>query len=109
MPRHPLVLAVVLVLATWARSLRAQASSDCEAARVRQELDGRYAQLADANRRKDLDSLLALRARDYVADLPDGTQSNYSAGRELLACSVRAGAENREPQQYNSKAESQRR
>jgi hypothetical protein len=43
------------------------------------ELDARYAQLADANRRKDLDALLALRARDYVADLPDGTQSNYEA------------------------------
>jgi len=79
MPRHLPVLAVVLVLATSARTLRAQVPSDCEAARVRQELDVRYAQSADANRRKDLDALLALRARDYVADLPDGTHSNYEA------------------------------
>jgi ketosteroid isomerase-like protein len=76
---HLLVLAVVLMLTTWARPLREQASSDCETARVRQELDERYAQLADANRRKDLDALFALRARDYVADLPDGTQLNYDA------------------------------
>lgn len=77
MPKQLPLLAVVLVLATSARSLHAQAPTDCEAARVREELNARYAQLADANKRKDLDALLALRARDYVADLPDGTQSNY--------------------------------
>ena len=39
MPKQLPLLAVVLVLATSARSLHAQAPTDCEAARVREELD----------------------------------------------------------------------
>jgi ketosteroid isomerase-like protein len=46
--------------------------SDCENVRVQRELEDRYAQLEDANRRKDLDGLLALRTRDCAAEEPKG-------------------------------------
>jgi hypothetical protein len=53
--------------------------ADCLEARVRRELDARYLQLEDANRRKDLDALLALRTRDYVAEMPGGQRMDYDA------------------------------
>lgn len=55
------------------------ASDDCEELRVRRELDASYAQLADANRRKDLDALLAQRTRDFVAEMPGGLRNDYDA------------------------------
>jgi len=53
--------------------------SDCEEVRIRRELDARYAELEGANRRKDLDALLALRTRDYVAEMPGGQTMDYDA------------------------------
>lgn len=55
------------------------ARDDCEELRVRRDLEASYAQLADANRRKDLDALLALRTRDYAAEMPGGLMNDYDA------------------------------
>lgn len=55
------------------------APTDCEVVRVQRELESRYAQLAEANRRKDLDALLALRTKDYVAEMPGGITFDYNA------------------------------
>jgi ketosteroid isomerase-like protein len=54
-------------------------SADCEAVQIQRELEARYAQLAEANRRKDLESLLALRTKDFVAEMPGGLRNDYNA------------------------------
>ena len=50
------------------------AAKECPLEQVRKELEAQYARLADANRRKDLAGILALRA-------PDCGSSNPEAGR----------------------------
>jgi ketosteroid isomerase-like protein len=54
-------------------------SDDCEELRVRRELEASYSRLADANRRKDLDALLAQRTRDFVAEMPGGLRNDFDA------------------------------
>ena len=53
--------------------------TDCEKVQVQRELEVRYAQLAEANRHKDLNALLALRTNDYVAEMPGGLKNDYNA------------------------------
>jgi hypothetical protein len=79
-PIFCVLLAAALVPAANVHPASARVTSDdCEELRVRRELDAAYALLADANRRKDLDALLALRTRDFVAEIPGGLRNDYDA------------------------------
>jgi ketosteroid isomerase-like protein len=64
-------MAIALFLSAIA-SMGATAASAQEDADVRQELDARYKQLAEAHDKRDLKAILALKTADFHAIFPDG-------------------------------------
>jgi ketosteroid isomerase-like protein len=79
MTRSFAVLLLVFSTAAIASDPPQAKTDDCGMTRVQREIEARYAQLEDANRRKDLNALLALRTKDYIAEIPGGTKNDYAA------------------------------
>lgn len=77
-----LVAFVAAPVLNWAQPSAQQVTGECETVRIQRELEARYEQLAEANRQKDLDTLLALRTRDFIAELPGGSKNDYNAAAD---------------------------
>src|SRR5262245_27528346 len=73
------LVSTMAVAGSGAQPSKTAPSADCRELQIQRELEARYAELAEANRRKDLDALLALRTRDYIAEMPGGQTMDYGA------------------------------
>lgn len=68
---------ILLLIPTIALSASLTFGQDKRTNEVCRELTRQYAKLADANQRRDLAAILALRSRDFSTSGPDGQHSTY--------------------------------